>query len=64
MKAVFITNCLAFCSGITKWREVEPLRELGITHVINLRCKIYDKKVRQFESLWLPFKDNKQPRPR
>ena len=37
---------------------------MAITHVINLRRNVHDKKVRQFECLWLPFKDDKQPRPR
>jgi protein-tyrosine phosphatase len=64
MKAVFVTKRLAFGSAITKWRDVEQLRRLGITHVINLRRNVHDKKVRQFKSLWLPFKDDKQPRPR
>jgi hypothetical protein len=64
MKAVFVTKRLAFGSGITKWRDVEQLERLGITHVINLRRNIHDKKVRQFECLWLPFNDDKQPRPR
>jgi protein-tyrosine phosphatase len=63
VKAVFVTKRLAFGSGITKWRHVEQLRALGITHVINLRRNVHDKKVRQFESLCLPFKDNKKPRP-
>jgi protein-tyrosine phosphatase len=63
VKAVFVTKRLAFGSGITKWRDVEQLRRLGITHVINLRRNVHDKKVRQFECLWLPFKDDKQPRP-
>jgi len=64
MKAVFVTKRLAFGSGITKWRDVEELQRLGITHVINLRRNVHDKKVRQFECLWLPFKDDKKPRPR
>jgi protein tyrosine phosphatase (PTP) superfamily phosphohydrolase (DUF442 family) len=64
MKAVFVTRRLAFGSGITKWRDVEQLRKLGITHVINLRRNIHDEKVRRFKSLWLPFKDDKLPRPR
>jgi protein-tyrosine phosphatase len=63
VKPYFVTKRLAFGSGITKWRDVEELRRLGITHVINLRRNIHDKKVRQFECLWLPFRDDKQPRP-
>jgi protein-tyrosine phosphatase len=64
VKAFFVTKRLAFGTGITKWRDVEQLEKLGITHVINLRRNIHGKKVRQFKSLWLPFKDDKQPRPR
>jgi hypothetical protein len=64
VKAFFVTKRLAFGSGITSWRHVEQLRELGITHVINLRRNIHDKKVRQFGHLRLPFKDDKRPRPR
>ena len=63
MKAFLVTKRLAFGSGITKWRDVEQLRKLGITHVINLRRNVHDRKVRQFQSLWLPFKDDKKPRP-
>jgi protein-tyrosine phosphatase len=64
LKASFATKRLAFGSGIKTWRHVEQLQELGITHVINLRRNVHNKKVRQFECLWLPFKDDKQPRPR
>jgi hypothetical protein len=64
VKAFFVTRRLAFESGITKWRHVEQLQKLGITHVINLRRNVHDKKVRQFECLWLPFKDDKKLRPR
>jgi protein-tyrosine phosphatase len=64
VKAFFVTRRLAFGSGITRWRHVEQLRRLGITHVINLRRNVHDKKVRQFEWLWLPFKDDKKLRPR
>jgi protein-tyrosine phosphatase len=64
VKAFFVTKRLAFGSGITKWRDVEILRKLGITHVINLRRNVHDKRVRQFKSLWLPFRDDKKPRPR
>jgi protein-tyrosine phosphatase len=64
LKAFFVTKRLAFGSGITTWRHVEQLRDLGITHVINLRRRNNNRKVRQFEWLWLPFKDNKKQRPR
>jgi protein-tyrosine phosphatase len=63
VKAFFVTKQLAFGSAITKWRDVEELRGLGITHVINLRRRGNNKKVRQFEWLWLRFKDDKSPRP-
>jgi protein-tyrosine phosphatase len=64
VKAFFVTKRLAFGSAITKWRHVEQLRDLGITHVINLRRRTNNKKVRQFQWLWLPFKDDKKARPR
>src|ERR1700687_549086 len=64
MKAFFVTKRLAFGSAITTWPDVEQLRGLGITHVINLLRNKNSKKIRQFESLWLPFKDDKKPRPR
>jgi hypothetical protein len=47
-----------------KWRDVEHLQKVGITHVINLRRNIHNRKVRQFKSLWLPSRDDKKPRPR
>ena len=56
MKAVFVTKRLAFGRGITKWRDVEQLQELGITHVINLRRHIHDKKVRQFKCSGFPLR--------
>jgi len=63
MKVCFATKRLAFGSAMTKWSDVERLQALGITHVINLR-KNRNGKVRQFEWLWLPFRDDKKPRPR
>ncbi len=63
MKAFFVNRRLAFGSAIKTWRHVERLRALGITHVINLRHSTHGRKVRQFRSLWLPFQDNKKPRP-
>jgi protein-tyrosine phosphatase len=63
MKVCFVTKRLVFGSAITKWRHVEQLQELGITHVINLR-RNGNRKVREFEWIWLPFKDDKEPRPR
>ena len=64
MKVFFVTKRLAFGSAITTWPNVERLQDLGITHVINLQRNKNTKKVRQFKWLWLPFKDDKNPRPR
>jgi len=66
MKVCFVTKDkrLAFGSAMTKWSDVERLQDLGITHVINLRKNRNGKKVRQFAYLWLPFRDDKKPRPR
>jgi hypothetical protein len=64
MKAYFVNKRLAFGSGITSWRHVEQLQALGITHVINLRFNCHGKKERSFKVLWMPFKDDKQTRPR
>jgi hypothetical protein len=63
MKVFWVRKRLAFGSAITTWGHVEKLRALGITHVINLRNKKHGKKIRQFESLRLPFKDDFNPRP-
>jgi len=64
MRVCFVTKRLAFGSTMTKWSDVERLQTMGITHVINLRRNVNDKKVRQFKWLWLPFRDDKKPRPR
>jgi protein-tyrosine phosphatase len=64
VKAFFLSKRLAFGSAITTWSDVEQLRDLGITHVINLLRNKNSKKIRQFKWLWLPFKDDKKPRPR
>ena len=64
MKVCWVTKRLAFGSAITKWSDVERLQAKGVTHVINLRFKKNGRKVKAFHSLWLPFKDDKQPRPR
>jgi len=64
MKVCFVTTRrLAFGSAMTKWSDVKRLQAMGITHVINLRRNRNGKKVRQFEWLWLPFRDDKKPRP-
>jgi protein-tyrosine phosphatase len=64
VKAFFVTKRLAFGSMITTWSDVERLQHLGITHVINLLRNKNTKKIRQFKWLWLPFTDDKKPRPR
>ena len=64
MKVFWVSKRLAFGSAITTWQHVEKLQALGVTHVINLRHKKQDKKVRQFKSLWLPFRDDKEHRPK
>ena len=63
MKAFWVTKWLCFGSAITTGRHVEQLKAQGVTHVINLRHGKHDKKIRQFKSLWLPFRDDKKPRP-
>lgn len=62
MKVFFVTKRLAFGGAIAKRGDVEKLRELGITHVINLRRRT-NRKIGQFPHIWLPFKDNGRPRP-
>jgi protein-tyrosine phosphatase len=64
VKVFFVTKRLAFGSAITTWRHVIQLQDMGITHVINLRRSTNNRKVRQFDWLWLPFKDDKKKRPR
>ena len=64
MKAFWVSKRLAFGSAITTWGHVEKLQELGFSHVINLRHGKHSKKVRQFKSLWLPFRDDMKSRPR
>lgn len=63
MKAFFVSKRLAFGSAIKTKTHVKQLRALGITHVINLR-RSNNRKVEKFAHLWLPFKDDKRPRPR
>lgn len=62
MKVFFVNKRLAFGGAITTGSHVEKLRELGITHVINLRRRT-NRKIGQFSHIWLPFKDNGKPRP-
>lgn len=63
MKVFFVTRHLAFGSMVTTSSDVERLRGLGITHIINLMRNRNSKEVRTFEWLWLPFRDDKKPRP-
>lgn len=62
MTAFFVTKRLAFGSKVRLNRHVEKLRELGITHVIDVR-KYPSKKLRKFKTIHLNFKDNARPRP-
>jgi protein-tyrosine phosphatase len=64
MKAFWVTKRLAFGSAITTWRHVEQLKAQGVTHVVNLRHGKHGRKVKQFKSLWLPFRDDMKPRPK
>jgi hypothetical protein len=64
MKVFWVGKRLAFGSAITTWQHVEKLQALGVTHVINLRHGKHGKKVRQFKSLRLPFRDDMKSRPR
>jgi protein-tyrosine phosphatase len=64
VKAFFVSKRLAFGSAIRTKTHVKQLQALGITHVINLRWSGNNAKVRKFKHLWLPFHDDKQPRPR
>jgi hypothetical protein len=58
-----VSQRLAFGSAIKTKTHVKRLRALGITHVINLR-RSNNRKVQRFSHFWLPFKDDKKPRPR
>jgi len=64
MRVYWVNKHLAFGSVIRTWRDVESLREFGVTHVINLLKNRNGKKIRRFNSLWLPFRDDKKPRPK
>ena len=63
MKVYWVSKRLAFGSAITTGGHVEQLKALGITHVVNLRHGKHGKKIRQFKNIWLPFRDDKKPRP-
>ncbi len=62
MIVFFVTKRLAFGSKVRLNRHVEKLRQLGITHVIDVR-KYPSKKLRKFKTMHLNFKDNARPRP-
>jgi len=62
MIVFFVTKRLAFGSKVRLNRHVEKLRELGITHVIDVR-KYPSKKLRKLKTVHLNFKDNARPRP-
>jgi protein-tyrosine phosphatase len=64
MRVYWVKGNLAFGSIIKTWRDVNSLRRLGINHVINLLKNRNGKKIRRFNSLWLPFRDDKKPRPK
>ncbi len=62
MIVFFVTERLAFGSKVRLYRHVAKLRELGITHVIDVRM-YPSKKLRTFNTIHLNFKDNGRPRP-
>jgi protein-tyrosine phosphatase len=64
MQAFFVTKRLAFGSEITSWRSVEQLQALGITHIVNLLSNKHRKKIREFKSVRLSFRDDMKPHPR
>jgi hypothetical protein len=64
MKVFWVSKRLAFGSAIRSWQHVRQLHAMGFSHVVNLRSsKRYRTKLRSFQSLWLPFRDDKKPRP-
>lgn len=63
MTAFFVSKRLAFGSAIKTKSHVKQLEALGITHVINLR-RSTNRKIQKFHNIWIPFKDDKKPRPR
>jgi protein-tyrosine phosphatase len=62
MIVFFVTKRLAFGSKVRLYRHVAKLRELGITHVVDVRM-YPSKKLRAFKTIHLNFKDNARPRP-
>jgi hypothetical protein len=64
MKLFWATKRVAFGSTLVTWAHVRQLHEMGFTHVVNLRSsRQFKKKLRSFHRLWLPFPDDKEPRP-
>ena len=64
MKVFWVSKHLAFGSALRSWQDVRRLHGVGLTHVINLRSsRRYRAKLRSFHRLWLPFPDDKEPRP-
>jgi protein-tyrosine phosphatase len=64
MKAFWVSKRLGFGSAISSWHSMRQLHQMGFTHVINLRSsREYRTKLRSFHRLWLPFPDDKEPRP-
>ncbi len=63
MIVFFVRKRLAFGSKATRIRHVAKLRALGITHVLDLR-NYHSRKLHEFRTLWLGFKDDARPRPR
>jgi protein-tyrosine phosphatase len=63
VKAFFVSKRLAFGSAIKTKIHVKHLQALGITHVINLR-RSNNRKIQKFTHIWIPFRDDKKPRPR
>jgi protein-tyrosine phosphatase len=64
VKAFFVSPRLAFGSAVKTKTHVKQLQALGVTHIINLRWSENNAKVRRFHHIWLPFHDDKKPRPR
>lgn len=64
MKVFWVSDRLAFGSALCTWQDVRRLHAMGFTHVVNLRSsRRYRNKLRSFDRLWLPFPDDKEPRP-
>lgn len=64
MRIYWVRKNLAFGSAITTWGDVDETQRLGFTHVINLLKNRHCRKIRQFNSLWLSFRDDKKKRPK